>query len=199
MMSQIIIYISIILWLLPLIKNFRKEYFLFFLGIAIQDPGNILFFYVFKFDPNYWGMFCQLFIICTFRQSNRKIKRLDPFIIGIVVVLVIISFPSNLIFLILNIVILVKVTVNIIEELKNRGYLNGFIVMISFYLLNLVLKTLFVSTQSLHRETYYIYSSISMFAFALFFTFTNEKTKFLQINIKKYLVRANDNKNYRSR
>jgi len=198
-MSLEIIYISIILWLLPLIKNFRKEYFLFFVAIAVQDPGNLLFFYLLKLNPNYWVIICELFMIGTLKTANKKLDKLSPYIITITLIVLISGFHPNLITMLLEIILLIKVSINIIEELKCKGCLNMFIMMIAFYILNLVLKTLFVSTQSLHRETYYVYTLISMFAFALFFTFTNEKSKFLQINIKKYLVIANDHKNHNSR
>lgn len=188
-----------ILWLLPLIKNFRKDYFFFFLGVALQDPGNLFFYNFLKLDPNYWVIFCQLFIIYTLELKNKKFKKIDPIIIGITVLFSFIGFYSNLIYMALCLVILLKISSNIIEELKYRGYINIFVVAIAFYVFNLLLNALFVSTQSLYKETYYVYTFISMFAFALFFTFTNEKTKFLNVNIKKYLVKANDNKNYNSR
>lgn len=198
-MSQEVIYISMVLWLLPLISNFKRSYFYFFIGIAIQDPGSHIFYRLLEFTPNFWVTFCQLFIIYTLKPGKGFLRKKEFGIVVLTITVLLIGIPSNIVVIVLDCIILLKILIILIEEIKNRSNLNLFVVMLAFYVLNLLLNSLFISTLSVNKEVYYLYSFISMFGFAIFFTFTNEKSKFLQVNLNKYLANANDDKNNSSR
>lgn len=180
-----------ILWVLPLIKNFKMKYFVFFLSIAISDP--IGFFMLFNLDigPNYWYLICSFIAIYSLGRTKSKIKELAVFIVALILVLF--SFPTNILGILFSTIIIIYILFDLIVEVKSKSNLNLFVFVLVFYNLTIVLNSLFISTISQNSKDYYLYSVAAMYLFAIFFTFTNEKSKFLQVNINKYLARLNDN------
>ena len=191
-MPKEIFYISIILWFLPLISNFKKKYFVFFVFTALADPIGFLIFYSMNTNANFWFIANKLLIIYFFYGFNFEFRKKELIIIAFFILFVFLGFPTNILVILLNTIIMFYFLNGLIENIKEKSTFNIFVFMLFFYELTLILKALFSSNLSSSSDYYYYYTIISMFAFAIFFTFTNEKSKFLQVNINKYLAKEDD-------
>ena len=181
-----------ILWFLPLIGNFRKKYFPFFVFTALNDPIGVLVQNIFETNANLWIIINGLLFLYFFDEYKLKSNLKSVIIIALVTFLLIFGTPTNLIMMLIDVIIMVHFIIELLTEIKEQNNLNLFVFVIISYELTIILTTLFSSNLSSYSEHYFVYTFISMFAFAIFFTFTNEKSKFLQVNINKYLAKEDD-------
>ncbi|MDH7603895.1 MAG: hypothetical protein QHH13_03260, partial [Melioribacter sp.] len=84
-LSKILFYTSIIVWLFPPIRNYKRKYFLYFVFLAISDPVSLLLRKVglnSKYISFIFIIFCFCYLLSILDKSEvRRYKNLLIFIV----------------------------------------------------------------------------------------------------------------------
>ena len=158
---------------------------------AINDPIGFLIYFGFGINANIWVIINSLVFLYFFEGYKLKFNLKPIIIIFVITSLAVLGMPTNLIIISIDIIILMYFIIDLIKWIKDFNEINLFVFTLATYQLTIILNNLFSANLN-NNSDYYLYTIISMFAFAIFFTFTNEKSKFLQVNINKYLVKEYD-------
>lgn len=181
---NLIVYTSIFVWLLPPIKQFRTEYFYFFLILAILDPVKILFFLTGDYSPvDISFPFLILLVFSIFHTWFKK------YFLALIILAIIISFfGKNLsmtadysIKVVVYTFILVVFLLRMSRFLIQSGNINLYYVVLILYVLSIILKyiTLIFDLKT-GVINFYLTSAFEIIIafFFIFFNVNNEKIHF---------------------
>ena len=182
-----ITYISIFFWLLPPFRQYRGSFFYFFLLIAISDPLALLFVDVIGLNPDILHVFLGVMLFYSIDIKSLDFKENKffhiTFISGIIVLVVIISNLSIILFL-LHLSILSKLIKLLISKVYKDQELNIFYFVIVFYELSVVLNLLvYFSASEVWMFIFYTTLTFQILS-AIFFTIFTEKSDFLILKLK---------------
>ena len=190
LLTKIIVYTSVVIWLLPPIRQFKGRFFIFFLILGLMDPVSILFSKFFgKPIPFYFYVSAgyAVLIALVWKGSSKKIKYLlISSLIFLQVFLIIVSLNTNTL-LIINLVnellIFLVVLKLYITEYANSRRPNLFIIVLLFYELTNIFKFLNLLIGFADATAFFIITSIAQIAFGLFFAIFREDNPklFLQL------------------
>ena len=187
LIAKIITYASIIIWLLPAIRQYKGKYFYYFLILALSDPVDIFCGNVLNL-PNYIihsiAAILLYYSIGTSTQSFLKYWKFN--LLFIVVFLFTLFTVPNLLFLILilHILILSKFIKQSVILLHQSGELNYFLLVLIFYEITALLKVIvFISGTDTGIMFFYFTVSFQILV-ALFFTIFREDSSILTLKLK---------------
>ena len=179
--------LSILIWILPPVRQYKTPYFLFFVVLALSDPIIYSIYYTlgiqsFKFYP----IMTFLLIISI---SNINKKRL--WIISAVFILIIsytIQSETLLLYIFCTIIfsiVLFLIIYQLIQLLMQKRILNLFLCLLLFYALLNMLKLIALSLNLYQHGaiSYYLGTFIQIF-FGILFSFITINTKSFSISSK---------------
>ncbi len=184
--AKAITIISMIVWLFPLIKQYKTEYFYFFVVLALADPLNLSILLISKVTLQFTGPFIILMMIGSLHP-----KKLTWFPFAFILLLILIWFvreSNNALLLIATIghvIVFMMITSRLIDRLNKRLLLSGFLVLLSIYELITVLKILVVVTDLLHGITQFYIASFFQILFGLLFSFISVKSSRFDFKLVK--------------
>lgn len=171
--------ISLIIWLIPAIRQYKTKYFVFFLILAIADPiiHIIRITGIYNLSYHYYVLITFL-LICSLQEKEFLIK-LKYFWLTILLLVFIgffleISSSSQLLLLLFtNTVIFFILLKNyiIVFVTKNNSI---FLLMLVFYQLTNISKFLNLLLDFTDATAFYIITSLFQIAFGLFFSIFRE-------------------------
>lgn len=172
--------ISIVLWILPLFKQFKTEYFLYFLILSLTDPIKLTLIFLFHLGPNRFSWVVALFLLFSLIK-NSKLKKV-LLCVSLAAFIISVSFKINTnifmkIALAIHIIILGKITEMFFNRLLSSQSLNLFLSLLLFYELIYVFKYLAAILSFESGGISWIMGSVSQFIFAVLFAFININTK----------------------
>lgn len=179
--TQFLYFISIIIWLLPPIRQYRTKLFFFFLILAVMDPISFAYFQIFnKTIPFGFYLFANFLLFISLMEFNSIKKNL--FIIissGLLFLLIIIfaNFTTNQNLIILTAIqflILATVLKKFIVNFALNKYINLFQLVLVFYLLTVITKFLNLLTSFADATAFFIITSIAQIIFGLYFSIFRE-------------------------
>jgi hypothetical protein len=176
----ILVYISIILWIFPIIKQYKTEYFLFFLILAVADPLTALFYLFIHFNPQTFTWIIILFLITSL--TTKKRIRQTLLVVSLIAIAITLLFKMDItvmmfISCVLHIVILGIIIVNLLNRFLITQSLNLFLCLLIVYeSINIMKCLVFLSSNNTVIFSWYV-GVASQFIFALLFTFINVNTK----------------------
>lgn len=132
-----------ILWLLPVFKQLRGGFFLYFAIIALCDPVGKFNVYVLKLHPVYTHLFVGLLISITILYHCRFLNY--KYLTGLIILFLITYFSLHKLELIypiigLRFLVLVTVLTYLIKEISRKQVVNVYFLVILLYELTIVLK-----------------------------------------------------------
>ena len=179
--SKILLYISIIIWLIPPVRQFRTKYFFFFLILALIDPISFIYrFLIIKTIPFGFYIFANFLLlislldITTIKKNDFLFIAIGLILIGIIIfanftnnqsLIILLAFQ----FLILS-VILKKFIVNYVFDKK----INFFLLVLIFYFLTIITKFFNVLTGFADATAFFLITSIAQVIFGLYFSIVRE-------------------------
>jgi hypothetical protein len=182
MLFQFFLISSIILWLLPPIRQFRSDYFYFFIIIALTDPITHVLRWYFYSGTNIQIIILQIALVFSLFQPEILKKYIIAVIIFAVVILSLsVLKPTEMIDLYLIIFInasifiifLKRALVNII----NKKEINIFHFALLFYEMIVITKLLNVILQFANALYYFYISTIFQYLLAVFFFMLREDNR----------------------
>ncbi|MDQ7817824.1 MAG: hypothetical protein RDU14_12435 [Melioribacteraceae bacterium] len=179
--SKIIVFVSIIVWLIPPIRQFRTSYFYFFLVLALMDPIALIYNSLTDLRIPFGFYLFANFLLLIFLLDFESIKKNLYFIVlsGLVLFGVTtfgnFSNEQSLIILVaiqffILAVILKKFIINFAFEKK----INFFHLILAFYFLTNITKFFNVLTGFADATAFFIITSIAQIIFGLFFSIVRE-------------------------
>lgn len=181
------ILISMILWILPVFKNYKCKYFYFFLFVAIQDPGNFFLVEILRFNALYWILICSSLTI-VFLSVTKPQQRILGLILLLLLVIVSSNFiAANIISMIMDTIVLSILIKDLFVEVSEKREFNLFILFLAMYVLLLLIKSIYMANVRFSNEIYNYFTLVFMYLFAIFFSLFNEKSKCLIIDVRKFL------------
>ncbi len=180
---KFLFYISIIVWLIPPIRNYKGKFFYYFVFLAISDPISIILrelsipsrFISYLFV----GLsFCYLLSII----SKEEIAKYKYFIIASFLFIVLLNIVVNknymitLSYIAIHWIIFMIFLKYFITSYVERIF-NFFFFMLMFYELTIISKYLAILTEKNNATAFFIIATIFQIAFGLFFSiFREDKT-----------------------
>jgi len=186
--ASILVYISSFLWILPVLRQYRENYFYFFLVLALADPVNIISVFVLNIFPNYF--IHAIAGLLLFYSISFKVEDLLHYwyanIIFIILFLIALFLIENLLFIILflHFLILIKFIKIAIVKLHQTGELNWFFLVLILYEISVVTKVLIFISATETGNIYFYLTLVFQYLIAIFFAIFREGSSLLRIRLR---------------
>jgi hypothetical protein len=182
-----IIYISIFFWAFPPFRQFKGEFFLFFLILALSDPISLLLVKLTKINPDFIMILSSFLLFYSINFNLNDIKKKIychfAFIVILLILFGVIQTPPIIIMLIHLFILSKLVSLLIIKIFKENSF-NIFVLMIVFYEISIVLNlSIYLTKNDIWLVVYYSTLTFQIFL-AIFFTVFTEKSKRLILKLK---------------
>ncbi len=184
---NIIIYISIFIWILPAIRQFKGKYSFYFIILALSDPLNFFAVMYVGLPPNILHSFATLGLFYSIDFSKDDMRKHWIFHLIILVLFIFLLYSMlNLILVIcfFHGLIFYKFFKILIKSSYETEKLNIYHLFLVFYELSIVIN-LFVLISNSTQSLILYYSTLSFdFLVAIFFTLFKEDSATLLIPLK---------------
>lgn len=189
LLFKIIVFISIVFWLLPPLKQYKNRFFLFFVVLALTDPLGIVLGKIFLFIPyllyNFSGIVAY-FVLFDLKKFNKR--NVLTFVILIALAGLSSNSPSKYTFyfiIFINFLILVKFLKIALIFVVENSLVNIFHMVLILYQTTSILKMLSVVENFSSGIYYFAITNIFQILIAIFFTIFREDDKRLHLDLKK--------------
>ena len=185
--ATVAIYASMIVWILPLFRQYKTRLFYYFLILGLADPVAIVFFYLFNIDTLFIHSIVGI-LLFYFVDFERKTILKDR-VINLVIIAGFITALftlSNLILLIIicHFLILLKFIKHIIIGLYEQGEVNTFYLILVFYELTILVNLIaIIGKTDLGYLLHYLTVLFDVLV-AVFFTILRSDSKRLVFSLK---------------
>ncbi|MCF8242243.1 MAG: hypothetical protein K9J16_12725 [Melioribacteraceae bacterium] len=180
--SQILFYFSWIIWIGPIIRNYKNQFFLFFVFVAMPDLVNAFVFWVVNTSPtlivSITFVFLQIPALLGKQILMKYLKSLIFFYVSILVIYFVVDIHmlnfaiSPLINLFIFLIILKKFAVDNVESER----VNIFYIVLLFYKLTIIFKFFVMIIGTVDATPFFIVTTIIQIIFGLYFSiFTEDK------------------------
>lgn len=184
----IILYVSSIVWLFPIIRQYKGNFFYFFLILGLLDPLNILDKKVLHlFHDSVFFAIASLLLF--FSVQNNLTSLLKGWVINLLLSILYLSLmlilpKLEILIAAIHLLILYKFIKITVIQLHNTGKFNLFYFVLVFYELSLIIN-LIVHLVGTDMGLVIFYSTLSFqILVAIFFTVFREDSSLLKIHIK---------------
>ncbi len=179
-LAKIIFFISIVAWFFPLFKQYKHNYFYYFLILALTDPISYLLVKLFRFDVERSLLIAALLMVFSFISFYKKHFASYSLIIFISGLVTFTYIPINdyiskfLILVFLLVIVYLVLKAMIVDAMKEKS-MSLFYLVLFVYVLSLTLKFYIELTLVMDSFIYfYITTGFEILA-AIFFSLYNEE------------------------
>lgn len=176
---KLLFFASVVVWILPAIRQYKSYMFDFFLVLAVIDPITLFFGIITKTNMPQWlyALFIYLLIISiTTEDILKKLKYV--FIALPLLFVIIIPYMTtkyyHILFICMGLVLLFVFLRWLITSYVETKKLNIFYLMLVFYMLTVILKFFNLLFGFADASAFFIITSIAQIFFGLFFSFVRE-------------------------
>ncbi len=181
--SYTILIVGLTIWALIPFRQYKHNFFVFFLILGLTDPVILILIKFFHVHPFRFYLFFFFIAACSLMDS-KKIRKTLPVLIIFLTIDTAIALWANLtivqftLFLI-DIVILFFVLEKTILDINLNGGINFFYFVLNFYIITLLVKNL-VMIIDLKTGIYYFYITSALeILIGLYFVFFNTKNSYV--------------------
>ncbi|MEW5844224.1 MAG: hypothetical protein AB1775_13270 [Bacteroidota bacterium] len=173
-----------VIWLFTPIRQYKTDYFYFFLVLAVADPLMMSFGFILRLTAQITAPFFLLVLIVSLHP--KKLLWL-PFAFVFLFIFVWFTKESinalRLTSSIGHLIIFMMIISRLIDQLSSRQLLSGFLVLLSTYELINVLKVLIVITDLMNGITQFYIASFFQILFGIVFCFISIKSSRFDIKL----------------
>jgi len=185
--AQSIIYASIFFWLFPIFRQYKGNYFLYFLILGLSDPIAMLCVAVLNVQPTLIHSVAAIFLYYSIDTVKREFRRLWLLnliiVVTFVIALLMLSNPLFLV-LILHFLILLIFIKKLMLKLYQSGEFNWFYLALIFYEITVILKVIVFISGTDVGILYFYLTLAFQFLVAIFFTIFREESPLLRMRLK---------------
>lgn len=185
--TQSIVYASIFFWIFPIFRQYKGNYFLYFLILGLSDPIAMLCVAVLNVQPTLIHSIAGLFLFYSIDTVRREFRRLWLLnlitIVAFIIALLMLSNPLFLV-LILHFLILLIFIKKLMLKLYQSGEFNWFYLALIFYEITVILKVIVFINGTEVGVLYFYLTLAFQFLIAIFFTIFREENPLLRMRLK---------------
>jgi hypothetical protein len=185
-LAVIIVYISTIVWILPIFRQYNTRIFYFFLILGLSDPANII--SVSLFTHKTGLVYCiaalLLFYSLNLREHSRlKFTYTDFLLIILFVSAIFLLNDLNYLILCIHLIILVRFIQKVVIDVHQKGEANVFYLMLILYETTVIVKiVVFLFGSNVGVLFFYITLAFQILI-GIFFTLFKENNPFLNLKL----------------
>lgn len=186
--AWVIIYMSIIAWLFPAIKQYRGNYGYYFLILSATDPLSLAAVKLHLFNPHVTFLLSSTALIFAVGAKDKRIKMrflLPALFIAFIAGLSLPRLYSELIITAEHVVILFYIIRSSIIFAGSRRYLSFFHLLLIIYESSLILKMLYFTLDPQKGIAYFYFTSAFGVLLGILFSVFTEEDKRFAIKLKK--------------
>jgi hypothetical protein len=185
--TKIIAYTSLVLWLLPPFRQYRSRYFSFFLVLSLGDPFTMLLYSAGLLPAGGFHFFIISFFMFISYDNFKplKEKKLNELIL-VLISIIPYFFTNNTNFgiIFLHLVIFMRFLRDAMVNTAKNYEVNLFYFALVLYELSIILK-FFSIISTFYNYTYFYLTTVLEMLLALFFIFFREDKPKLSFSIQK--------------
>lgn len=174
-------YFSILLWLIPPIRQYKTNYFFFFLILALIDPITVIYAKTMvKNIPLSFYTFTNLLLFISVIDQDSIKRNLFLIFSGFVVltgIVIFANFTENQYFIILiaiQVLILTTILKKFIVNFALNKNINLFQLILIFYLLTVITKFFNVLIGFADASAFFIITTVAQIIFGFYFSIVRE-------------------------
>ncbi len=183
----IIYYIGFIVWLIPPFRQYRGNYFPFFLILALTDPIALTLNKVFNINPTVVFFIASFLLLVSVSYTKSTFINILFISIGLLILLIGLLFMDLFWILIgviiLNLFIIIILTKNTLLLAANEYNLNIFMTVLIIYEISIVIKLIFFLPQMNYRIDYFYLTTAFQILFGIYFSIFTENDRFSRIRV----------------
>lgn len=185
-LSQVIFYISLCIWLLPPLKQFRGKFFYYFLFQAISDPISLLLMKFHFYNLPFYVIKEILIILCFWnpKEALRKAYFIVP-AMGLIYYFIYYSHYNIMRFVIavLHTAVLYFIFRKATDDIMDLKKIKVFYILIILYELSVILKYIMAISSVNLGTVYFSLTSAFEILLGVFFIFVSERNEKFAIPI----------------
>lgn len=142
-LSHVILYLSVVAWILPIFRQYRNNIFYFFLFLGISDPLSLLYIKITHSSPVYITVVVAPLLFYSINIDRKKkftISKIEIFVFILTAVLLFFISNLDIILLIVHLLILIRILYKIIIELHYKQIVSIFNMVLAFYMTTSVIS-----------------------------------------------------------
>lgn len=183
--SRIIAQISEIIWILPILRQSKTKWFIFFLVLGILDPLTHLLRFVFIYNGNLQYILGTLLLyLSLYAVMGKKPKESDYLFVALLLITWFLIPVKLMIILIIHLFIFYKILSFTIIEAHSNDRLNVPLLVLIFYELSILIKFLPYLIKIPASDIPFFFMLFFEMGVALFFTFFRIDNPRLLINFR---------------
>jgi hypothetical protein len=175
-LAKIIVYFSVLIWLLPPFKQIKGGFFLYFLILGYSDPLAFLFLKLCNLNPIWTHFVIAFLLILSLMYYNKTLKL--KWVVSLILLMILFLWQGNKDTIILPIIIfrflaLLQILIALAKEFQIKQKWSLYFLILLFYELSVILK--FVAVDIHYNPGIYLFYLTSAFEIliCLYFTFFN--------------------------
>ena len=173
----ILFFISVLIWLFPPVRQYRTEYFLFFLILAIADPVGALLNIFLAVKPIHENLVITFLLIIALVDTERLKKRwIFVFLSFLILMTAMIFLPFKSMYgikILLSSIVLFIILKNALLYFNQKQTINLFFLVLILYEITIIIKFIYTASRT-HTGTVYFYTTFFEFFIGIFFSFFNK-------------------------
>lgn len=186
---HVLLYISIIVWIFPAIRQYKSNLFYYFFILAVTDPFNQLWFIFTKPSPNAY-IYCISSLLLYYSIDLRNQRKSDNWVSKLTLILtfiaaLLLTTNYHLITAVLHVIILFKFIKIITVKLYNENKLNLFYLTLILYELTIVLKMSLIIVITETGIVFFHLTLVFEMLIAVFFIIFREDDSKIIISLKQ--------------
>jgi len=188
--SYTITYLSVLVWLLPPIRQYKTFFFLYFLVLGITDVFSVLlikFFQISSYDFYAIISFCLFIVLQRFEYLKQK----KILFIGSGLIVILLLFfrieknPYILLIAFLHLMIIFRILYLFVMVVAEKQGINFFYLVLAFYEFTILLKFLnFLLEINFEAQAYFYVTTIFELVVGIFYTTFREDSRKLVYQLK---------------
>lgn len=193
--SHIIYWCSILIWILPAVRQYGSKYFRFFLVLGISDPLAKTMFIFFGIDP--LRMFVVLAIILLISLFNFRSSRNNLIAAFISIILVSLTAftlsatTANILLVIFHVLIISTIITHFVITIGKEEYINFFYIALVLYETSIIIKLFFYLTKSdFFITNFYLTTGFEILLAIFFITFRSDDKR-IHFHVSKDKISPN--------
>ncbi len=179
--SKFLIYLSIIVWLIPPFRQFRKSKFYFFLILALMDPIALIYFEIFKntISIEYY-LICAYLLLTSILWNKNSSKFSYLFILGglcleLLLLVLNLNIKEGLLLIIfIQLVILFTFLKAFVVDYAANSKFNFFYITLIFYTLTVITKLFIVLIGLADATAFFHFTTIAQIFLGFYFSIYRE-------------------------
>ncbi len=186
-LATVVVYVSSIVWIFPIFRQYNTRMFYFFLVLGLSDPINIFSLWALNTKPGFVHSIAALLLFYSLNfRDNQKLKMSHTDILVGILFLSLAFFLNELFYLtfLIHLLILSRIIQIIVVDIHKKSELNIFYLVLIFYEISIVMNLFILLSRTERGMLLFFITLTFQILIAIFFTIFKENNPRLLLKLK---------------